>query len=96
MNQGSILCHFPGTALPSYHKIKQLVVDLTGIESIIHHMCINLCVMYIGPFSELEACPICSESWYDLYGLQSSSERDRKPRQKFHTIPISPQLQALY
>jgi hypothetical protein len=59
-------------------------------------MCINSCVTYTGPFSNLEACPICSEPQYDIFRLESSNGGDRVPRQEFHTIPIGPQLQALY
>lgn len=94
--RADILDHHPEDDLSSYYKVKRLVSDLTGIESIVHDMCINSCVAYTGPFSELEACPVCSESRYDLSGTQSSSRRERKSRQKFHTIPIGPQIQALY
>ena len=73
-----ILDHHPEDDLSSYYKVKRLVSDLTEIESIIHDMCINSCVVYTGPFSELEACPVCSESWYNLSGTQSSSRRERK------------------
>ncbi|KAI9447400.1 hypothetical protein H4582DRAFT_1798041, partial [Lactarius indigo] len=59
-------------------------------------MCINSCLAYTGPFSGLESCPMCSEARYDQYRLEASSGRDKIPRQRFHTIPIGPQLQALY
>jgi hypothetical protein len=59
----------------------------------VHHMCINSCIAYTGLFLELDACPICSEPRYDTY---RSSEEKRVPRQEFHTIPIGPQIQALY
>ena len=61
-----ILKHF-GTDLPSYYKVKRLVSDLTGIESLVRDMCINSCLAYTGPFSELDACPICSEPRYDQH-----------------------------
>ena len=73
-----ILDHHPDNDLASYYKVKHLVSDLTGIKSIVHDMCINSCVAYTGPFSELEVCPVCSESRYDLSGTQSSSRRERK------------------
>ncbi|KAH8980247.1 hypothetical protein EDB86DRAFT_2779133, partial [Lactarius hatsudake] len=59
-------------------------------------MCINSCIAYTGPFLELESCPMCSKARFDQFRLESSSGRDRIPRQEFHTIPIGPQLQALY
>ena len=92
-NHVIILHHFLDTDLPSYYKVKWLVSNLTGIESVVHHMCINLCIAYTGTFLELNACPICSEPQYDWY--QSSGEK-RIPHQKFHTIPIGLQIQALY
>ena len=95
-NRGDILLRHPDDALPSYYKIKRLVADMTGIESVVHDMCINSCMAYTGPFSELETCPICSESRYELSESQSSSGSQRKPRKKFHTIPVGPQIQALY
>src|SRR6266702_576407 len=67
-----------------------------GIESIVHHMCINSCIVYTGPFSELDSCPMCSEARYDQFCLEASSGAEKIPWQEFHTIPIGPQLQALY
>src|SRR5437899_2300138 len=58
-----ILDHHPDDNISSYYKVKHLVSDLTRIKSIVHDMCIHLCVAYTGPFSELEACLVCSESW---------------------------------
>ena len=95
-NRRAILDTFPHADLPSYYRIKRLVADLTGIESIVHHMCIKSCVAYTGPFLDLQECPMCSEPRYDQFMLQASSGRVKIPRQEFHTIPIGPQLQALY
>ncbi|KAH9961182.1 hypothetical protein BJV74DRAFT_880059 [Russula compacta] len=67
----------------------QTIADLTGIHSITHHMCINTCIAYMGPFSKLEQCPICRDSPYD-------QAKTKSPQQEFHTIPIGPQLQALW
>jgi len=92
----TILCWHPDDILPSCYKIRHLIADLTGIESIVHNMCINLCIAYMGPFSKLETCPACLESRYELSSPQSCSRRERKPRQTFHTIPVGPQIQALY
>ena len=96
VNRKAFLRRLPEANIPSYYKIRRLVADLTGVESVMHHMCINSCVAYTGPFSDLEACPTCSEPRYDQFRLELSSRRDKIPRQEFHTIPIGPQLQALY
>ena len=53
-----------------------------------HDMCIKTCLAYTGPFADLHHCPICREVRWD-----SST---KKARQTFHTIPIGPQLQALW
>ena len=95
-NRAPILDCFPGADIPSYYRIKRLVADMTGVESIIHHMCVNSCIAYTGPFLDLQVCPVCSEPRYDQFRFQTSSGWDRIPRQEFHTIPIGPQLQALY
>ena len=96
VNWKVFLCWLPDANIPSYYKTKHLVADLTGVRSVVHHMCINTCVAYTGPFLDLEACPICSEPWYDQFCFDSSDGRDRIPRQEFHTILIGLQLQVLY
>ena len=95
-NRTCILRRYPDCKLPTYYKIKCLVSEMTGIESLVHDMCINSCVVYTGPFVELDACPVCSETRYDCFHLESSHGKERVPRKEFHTIPIGPQLQALY
>ena len=96
VNRKAFLCRLPGGHIPSYYKTRRFVADLTGMESVVHHMCVHSCIAYMGPFSDLEVCPICSEPRYDQFRLDSSNGRDKVPRQEFHTIPIGPQLQALY
>jgi hypothetical protein len=61
-----------------------------------HHMCINSCVAFTGPFLTLNKCPICDEPRYDQFQLELTHGKQKIPRQEFHTIPIGPQLQALY
>jgi hypothetical protein len=39
---------------------------------------------------------MCSELRYDQFKLQSSRGKERIACQDFHTIPVGPQLQALY
>ena len=75
----AILCFLLDLELPSYYKIKCLVADLTGIESVMHHICVNFCIAYTGPFLDLEACPVCSEPWYDQFHLQSGPGGEKIP-----------------
>ena len=90
------LMHSPHINIPSYYRTTCLVSDLTGIELVIHHMCINSCIVYTGPFLDLEACPLCSELRYDQFKLRSSGGKKKTACQEFHTIPVGPQLQVLY
>jgi len=92
----AILHRWPGMGLPTYYKAKHLVANLSGVESIVHNMCMNSCLAYTGPFLELESCPICSEPRYDQFQFQTSDGKDRTPHLEFHTIPIGLQIQALY
>ena len=91
-NRTAFLCHSPHINIPLYYRTTRLVSDLTGIESVIHHMCINSCIVYTGPFLNLEACPLCSEPWYDQFKLRLSGGKKKTARQEFHTIPVRPQL----
>ena len=96
INRAAVLECFPEADLPTYYRTRRMVADLTGIESVVHHMCINSCIAYTGPFADLESCPMCSESRYDNIRLEASSGAKRIARQEFHTVLIGPQLQALY
>ena len=93
--RSSILERHPNDPILSFHKVKQKIEELTGITSIVHDMCINSCLAYTGPFSELLTCPYCGEPRYEA--PSSGSHRHKNvhlPRQQFHTIPIGPQIQA--
>ena len=89
-NRTSILHHYPDCNLLTYYKIKSLVSQMTGIESLVHDICTNLCVTYTGPFVELDTCPVCSETRYDHFRLESSHGKERVPQKEFHTILIKP------
>jgi len=56
-------------------------------------MCINSCLAYVGPYSDHDHCPTCGEDRYDPI---KSTHKKKVPCQQFHTIPIGPQLQALW
>ena len=86
----AVLRRYPDSEILTYYKVKQLVGQITGIVSIIHDMCINGCIAYTGPFAKLDICTTCGQGRYDeISGKQV-------PRKQFHTIPIAPQLQALW
>ncbi|EDR10718.1 uncharacterized protein LACBIDRAFT_315413 [Laccaria bicolor S238N-H82] len=84
----AILRRHPDDKIPTYDQVKRRIADITGVEAMEHDMCIKTCLAYTGPFADLHHCPICGEARWD-----SST---KKARQTFHTIPIGPQLQALW
>ncbi|KAH9012670.1 hypothetical protein EDB83DRAFT_2193340, partial [Lactarius deliciosus] len=45
-NRAASLRRHPNTPLQLYYKTKRLIAELTGIESIVHDMCINSCIAY--------------------------------------------------
>jgi len=92
----AVLHQHPDDDILTHYRIKQKVADITGIEFIVHHMCINLCLAYTGPFIELEHCPTCGEPHFDQAKLLASGGKSKVPQQEFHTIPLSPQLQVLW
>lgn len=88
---------FEGAAdVPSHARIERLIAEYTGVESIEHDMCPETCVAFTGPFADLDHCPICGSERYDPIKLQASGGRTRIARQKFITIPLGTQLQALW
>lgn len=60
--------------------------EITGVIPLKTDMCINTCLAFTGPFQNLE----CGESHC------KDPTTKKKPRQQFYTLPISPQLQALW
>jgi hypothetical protein len=84
----AFLRRHPEDDILTYARIKTKIAELTGIVPLVHDMCINSCLAFTGPFAQLSECPTCNEPRFD--------PRTELPRQQFHTIPIGPQLQALW
>ncbi|KAF9486092.1 hypothetical protein BDN70DRAFT_846549 [Pholiota conissans] len=82
--------------LLSHYQVKKSIAEITGVHSLKHDMCPDTCIAYTGPFSELEACPKCHKPRYDPIILASSNGRKKVPQQQFYTMPLGPQLQALW
>ncbi|KAJ7745022.1 hypothetical protein DFH07DRAFT_749183, partial [Mycena maculata] len=49
-------------------------------------MCPNSCAAYTGAFADRDTCPFCGTPHFDEKGVA----------REFYTIPLGPQLQALY
>ena len=91
--RNAILRRYPNSRILSHHSVKKLVAEITGVVAVYDDMCINSCHAYTGPFAQLESCTICRETRYDA--AQLASTRKKVPRQRFCTILLGPQLQAL-
>ncbi|KAJ3911922.1 hypothetical protein F5877DRAFT_93697 [Lentinula edodes] len=90
--QEAILRRHPESDILSFYK-------LSGVSPIYRDMCANSCLGFTRPFTKLEVCPYCGEKRYEDVNVNDSSRRNRKdgkPRKQFCTIPIGPQLQALW
>jgi hypothetical protein len=84
------LRRYPDIGMLTYYKVKRLLLELSGVVPILTDMCINSCVGYTGPFVELTNCLMCGQDHYETETVPCV------PRKQFHTIPIRPQLQALW
>lgn len=87
--------HPGGFEMPSLARLKSQVVELTGVIPLYHDMCVNSCIAYTGTFAHLERCPYAS-CGAERYLASSTNSSTRTPRRRFLTIPLGPQLQALY
>ncbi len=63
--RNSVLRRFDNADILSYHRVKALVADLTGVTSIVDDMCINSCTAFTGPLEDAERCPKCGEPRFD-------------------------------
>jgi hypothetical protein len=87
---------YPTDPLLSYDQIKRRVAQWSGVVPIVHHMCPQSCAAYTGPYDQLEVCPECNQSRYDQFRLQTSQGKVKVPVQTFYTIPLGPQIQAMW
>ncbi|EMD38713.1 hypothetical protein CERSUDRAFT_48591, partial [Gelatoporia subvermispora B] len=94
VRQASLRRH-PRDNVLSFAAVERQVTELTGIAPLCHDMCIDSCVAYTGPFAALDRCPVCDKNRYDPIVLETSHGRIHKPRQRFYTIPLGPQIQTL-
>lgn len=83
-------------SLLSFYEVENLIATYTGIEPIEQAMCPDSCVGFTGPFQDLENCPVCGQSKWNQSRLEATHGRVKIPAKTFTTIPLGPQLQALY
>ena len=48
-----ILLHYLDSGVLSYHAVRRLVAEITGVVAVYDDMCINSCYAFTGPFSYL-------------------------------------------
>ncbi|QRW16655.1 Transposase family Tnp2 protein [Rhizoctonia solani] len=87
-----IRCYQPidsaqGARIPSIKRLRSLARTLSGFTPKRHHCCVNSCVAFIGYLGDMTTCPVCHEGRLDSSG---------KPWNIFTTIPLIPQLRALF
>jgi len=58
----AILHCYPGSGVLSYHAVKKLVAEITGVVAVYDDMCINSCHTFTGPFAQFKYCSICGEA----------------------------------
>jgi hypothetical protein len=81
----------PGAAtIQSYKNIEKLIATYTGVEAILHNMCLKSCHAFTGPFTDLDACSLCHAPHWNL----QTQGNKKLPAQQFTTIPLGPQMQA--
>ncbi|KAG1719989.1 hypothetical protein EDB19DRAFT_1597346, partial [Suillus lakei] len=72
------------------------IAKYTGVESVEHDMCPDSCIAFTSPYADEDNCPLCGTSHWDQGKMQASGRQLKVAAQKFVTIPIGPQLQAMY
>ena len=87
------LCH-PDIKLLSHYQVERRARNLSGLITWEHHMCLNSCIAFTGPYENLDQCPSCGESRYKEKDLEESDGLRKVPRQVFTTFPVGPQIQA--
>jgi hypothetical protein len=75
----------------TFNQVKRRIAEIRGVTPIKTDMCLNSCLAYTGPWKDLDSCPKCGEARYDPV-----QPRKRVPRQLSYTMPIGPQLQAIW
>jgi hypothetical protein len=92
----NIMRRYPDSELLSHHLVKQKIEELTGVVSLVHDMCWKSCNGFTGPLADNDKCPDCGDLRWDPKRFEESGGQIKVPRKTFYTIPLGPQLQALW
>ena len=80
----------PYAELLSHEQFTRKLTELRGVVPIMTDMCSNSCVAYMGPFAELQTCPICSAARYET--VTGGQKVVSVPSKEALTIPVGPQI----
>ena len=84
----------PDDNLLSIAQVKSTIEELTGVVAVKDDMCKESCLAFVGPFSDLEVCPICETPRFKP--VEQTNGKTRIPQAQFSTMLLTPQLQALW
>ena len=76
---------FPKANVSTWQNIHKRVTQLSGFQPELYDCCVNSCCCFVGPHSEHDTCPYCTEPRRDPKG---------RPRKSFVYLPIIPRLKA--
>ncbi|KAG1747849.1 uncharacterized protein EDB91DRAFT_1235805 [Suillus paluster] len=65
-----------------------------GIHLVEHHTCINSCMAFTGPNSNLVECAICSEPCYDPIKFANSQGKEKVPHLVTTSFPLGPHFMS--
>jgi hypothetical protein len=83
---------YPDSTMLSFDQVRNRLKSISKVLTLHFDMCVNSCIAFTSTFSELETCPFCGEDRFQ----QSQGLTKSIPRRQFATLPIGPQLQALW
>ena len=84
--------HFTDCELHSYYVVKMKQEKMTRVIQLQTDMCVNSCIAFMGPLKGLDKCPTCNEDHY----WENRKTWKLQPPKQFYTIPLGPQLQAMW
>ncbi|KIJ46609.1 hypothetical protein M422DRAFT_59584 [Sphaerobolus stellatus SS14] len=88
--------HYPVQLMLSYEQVRSRLAVWSGVTPLMTAQCPKTCMAYTGPLADRETCIECGASRWDKVTLHKSKGKTKKPAREFLTVPIGPQIQALF
>jgi len=83
---------YPNSTMLSFNQVRNWLKSLSGILPLHSDMCPNTCMAFTGIFLTLNKCQFCGKNRFQ----KSQQGNSFIPHCQFVTLPIGPQLQALW